>query len=536
MAAPSIELVEYVIVAVIVLLQIVFFVQTLITVRAFKLSLPEVSAFRLTDVEILEDDFRTVAPADLLNNLDSYVKKAKTARDVQTQKNIDYYQAQGLAFEEVLERASRDAQIQVDTEIINLLIVVDAPEGAVMSRIRWAINTYLIRNKGAVADFNLLRDIVQRHLDTLEEEIAISAPIPVYLGLTGTMLGIIIGLLSLPDVDSAEFIKNGIANLLGGVKIAMIASFIGLSLTVYTNGLVFRGAKNQVERRKNEFFTFLQTELLPILSESVNAGIVGLDRSLDRFGELFARNVASLQGLMNRNTQELTSLMDKNYEALMAQQQSVKALERIDITRVAKLNVNVLTQLREGTDALERLVYGLQQVDSFAANARALVDRSQDVVGLAEKISQTIEENRQLQHFLTGHFSQLEERGLLISDTVVRLDEVVDKSLTDLQAHIYERIQAVKQIQVQEEDLLKQEFSQNRGVLSKLNFLESLTETLSQYAKSDAILQGSVLGTIHQLKEETATTNRLLRQFISQAERPFYAKLFGRRNGINYVG
>src|SRR5690625_2919753 len=56
------------------------------------------------------------------------------------------------------------------------------------------LNKYLLNNKGAVSDYHLMKDIVDRNCDAKEDEIQAQIPIPLYLGLAGTMLGILIGL------------------------------------------------------------------------------------------------------------------------------------------------------------------------------------------------------------------------------------------------------------------------------------------------------------------------------------------------------
>ena len=57
-----------------------------------------------------------------------------------------------------------------------------------------ALNAYLEKNKGAASDFNLMRDVVERYTSAEEEQITILQPIPLYLGLMGTMFGIIFGI------------------------------------------------------------------------------------------------------------------------------------------------------------------------------------------------------------------------------------------------------------------------------------------------------------------------------------------------------
>jgi hypothetical protein len=178
------------------------------------------------------------------------------------------------------------------------LLSTKSGQNGVFGRILDAINSYLLRNKGA-ADFHLIRDIVDRNSDAVDEEINTLIPIPLYMGLMGTMLGIILGLFFIPNISnitssdyevgdriiyqnqanrsvqayvieiapnnmlvvrskdgteaqvkSAE-ILTGIDILLGGVKIAMISALIGLLLTVAASGIFYKGAKSETERKKD---------------------------------------------------------------------------------------------------------------------------------------------------------------------------------------------------------------------------------------------------------------------------------------------
>jgi hypothetical protein len=58
-------------------------------------------------------------------------------------------------------------------------------------------NDYLRANKGAAADFNTLRDISEREASLLDQEIEAQISTPLYLGLLGTFLGAILGLIAL---------------------------------------------------------------------------------------------------------------------------------------------------------------------------------------------------------------------------------------------------------------------------------------------------------------------------------------------------
>lgn len=508
----------------VVYLQYRFWFETRTKINLFKATIPQVEQFSLVETSFLENDLKNIPTIQLLERHHDYASKAKINKadiDLELSNKITHIlndmerdgeemnrsTAHQIASEYIKNKYGLDWQKSMNK--VNLtLLEVEGSNNQIMAKIVTSINTYLIRNKGAVADFNLLRDIIQRNLDMVEEEISMTMPIPIYLGLMGTMAGIILGLFALPDIGSEAFLQgNGINNLIGGVKIAMIASFTGLLFTVSNSGWLFKGAKSYVEQCKNDFFTFLQTELLPVLTESVNAGIIGLNRSIERFGVSFNENVGKLDVLMN-----------KNYDSLMAQQSAVESFQKLDISRIANFNIKVLSEIKQSVDALERLGYALRNVDSFVANSKLLVERTNDVMDLSDKILDILSESKQLQMFLNSHFNALEQRGQIINDTVVRMDDVIDKSLNGLEQHIYERLQAVRDIKITAEDLLQKEFDQNRNVLGKLQFLEPLKNEFSSYSKAGISGQNEMINAINALQLKMTTNNQLLGKVLSQLQ------------------
>src|SRR5689334_18030844 len=118
-----------------------------------------------------------------------------------------------------------------------------------------ATNLYLQKNKGAAADFNILRDISERESETLESEIDSTIAMPLYIGLMGTFLGVIIGLVKLAFFEGIT--DESIQSFLGGVLIGMTASAVGLLLTTLGNYFL-KQAKLQRDRNKNDYYTFLQ--------------------------------------------------------------------------------------------------------------------------------------------------------------------------------------------------------------------------------------------------------------------------------------
>ena len=85
-----------------------------------------------------------------------------------------------------------------------------------LKEIRDALNMYLQKNKGAASDFYLMKDVVERYCDAEEEEINIQQPIPLYLGLMGTMVGIIVGIgfIAVSGGLSSESLMDNITSLM----------------------------------------------------------------------------------------------------------------------------------------------------------------------------------------------------------------------------------------------------------------------------------------------------------------------------------
>ncbi len=217
----------------------------------------------------------------------------------------------------------------------------------------------------------------------------------------------------------------------------------------------------------------------------------------------------------------------------MAQQSTVESLKRLDISKIANFNIKVLTEMKQSVNALERLGLALKNVDSFVANSKALVERTSNVVDLSDKIMNILSESKQLQMFLNSHFNDLEQRGQIITNTVVKMDDVIDKSLKGLEQHIHERLQAVRDIKITAEDMLQKEFDQNRNVLGKLQFLEPLKNEFSSYSKEEVNRQRDTLNAINALQEKMMANNELLGGVLSQLQNSSFTSqiknIFGKR-------
>jgi hypothetical protein len=364
-------------------------------------------------------------------------------------------------------------------------------------RIRNALNMYLLKNKGGVADFHLVKDVVDRHTDSLEQEIQMTQSTPLYLGLMGTMLGVIVGLglfvfninFATPSVssdalgasDSLSTMTGGINELLIGISIGMFASLYGLHLTVQKTAGAFKTAKSTMEARKNDFYTFIQTELLPVLSQNVTSSLHSLQLNLTHFNKDFTTNINTLSGLMTRN-----------YDALRDQSRILDKLEDIDITEFAKANVTIFAELKKSMTQLGQFNTYLNQLNSFVGKADLLNNRVNDLLERADNfediamtISDTVETNNELSRFLQSHFSEIESRGQLISDSVIKVDDVIARSIEKLKDSVNRNMDEMIRFSHDERQKMEKAMQDSRTSLSNLHHLADLSETLKKFHQSN---------------------------------------------------
>jgi hypothetical protein len=369
----------------------------------------------------------------------------------------------------------------MNEKYIEVTLVTSDKNNSVLDKILESTNTYLIRNKGAVSDFNLIKDIVDRNSDAVDQEINTLMSIPLYLGLMGTMLGIVIGLFFIPSISDENF-ENAIDLLIGSVKIGMIASFMGLLFTVLLTGYFYKGAKAIAESTKNDFFTWIQTQLLPILSQNTTSSIYSLQANLLKFNDTFSTNIVSFNGVLG-----------KILESFDSQVNLMNELKDVDVAQLAKINVTVLKELRTSTKEFEKFNTYLNQVNTFVDNAQKLnfqisnqLDRTHSIELVAESIGTNINANREIIGILQSELQEVSNRKQFVSDAVIDVDNSITKSLEELRKHIDAQIEAIRNVTIKEESFLENLLGKDRGNLDELKKLGKLEKTMSSIAKATA--------------------------------------------------
>ena len=359
---------------------------------------------------------------------------------------------------------------------VHLILLDESVTNPLIMKVVDTINSYLLRNKGTVSDFNLIKDIVERNCDAVDEEINQQLPVPIYLGLMGTVLGIILGLWSI-NFDPDNFMVS-VTDLIGSVKWAMGCSFMGLLLTTILSAWFYRGAKAKIEEQKNELYTFIQIELLPQLSQDANSTILTMQTHLERFNDGFSMNVNSFDSIMNRILEVFDSQVELNEQ-----------LKDMDISQVARLNKNTLVELRKSMTEFEKFNQYLNLMNSFVQKTAQVTDsvndqlrRTDDIKNVVASMKENIENNRLVMVKLQDFLQKVEVHNAIITATA-SLDDTLTDAIDQLKKHVQEEINAIQLHTEHATGDLETLMQNERGQLDKLKNLDELGQ-LKQVVQS----------------------------------------------------
>lgn len=132
------------------------------------------------------------------------------------------------------------------------MIYVDdrMPNGEMPSLIA-SVNDYL-KSAGGHGDFSIIRDIVNRYVEQQEDEAHGRIMMPLYVGLCGTLAGVVIGLIIFSQ-DAEDFTP-----MLLDTGLAIAGCLVGLVLTIVASR-GFGHAKSANDLNKNDLLTKLAT-------------------------------------------------------------------------------------------------------------------------------------------------------------------------------------------------------------------------------------------------------------------------------------
>lgn len=407
----------------------------------------------------------------------------------------------------------------------------------IYQQIQNSINKYLENNKGSVIDFHLLKDAVDRHCDAVEEEINSQTPVPLYLGLAGTMIGVIIGLVSLlasgsltalmgttSGINNFDEAAGGINDLLSGVACAMTASFCGIILTTISSQL-FKKYKQKEEKGKNTFLAWMQSMLLPELPSNTSEALMLLVQNLNRFNKTFSSNTDKLGAALN-NVNESYSI----------QADIIKTVQEMDVEKIAKANVQVLTEFKTCTDKLEKF-------NKYLSSVKGYTDTIQKFNAQFSSEANRLHILEEIRDFFQEEYSQIEQRKADIAKSVADVDDQLKQAMDELGSHAHDNLnEMTKNLEEQGErfkHFLLEETEMFNKISTEVNerFAEQLKQTpqilndlegLSALPKQIEILSNAILNAHGQMTMQYEEIFKIMRDGMSKSQTPQSETLFPR--------
>ncbi len=277
-----------------------------------------------------------------------------------------------------------------------------AEEGSSLHTLIKELNEYTKKNHGTT-DFSVIQNKTDRKINVLYDNATSRIAFPTYVGLMGTFIGVFLGLLfftiGLGSSPNGEGITDEtIGNLISGVLVSMSTSFIGLLLTTITHHLAAE-TQRVVREDKNEFYEFIQNELMPTLGVSMVAALNKLHHTINLFEPSFNNVIDRFQATFDSCTQRFGSAFEQNVTIVS---EAVRVMgENMDkINENVDLQAQLLKTLRsrgvvESLDAFVRASQNFDLVTTalnrFEVTRNAIKDVTVELVNTQRHYNESLE-------------------------------------------------------------------------------------------------------------------------------------------------
>lgn len=361
-------------------------------------------------------------------------------------------------------------------------------------------NAYLLKNKGT-ADFNILQSIAERRAVALDAEVQSSTSSPLYIGLMGTFLGAILGLAGLL-AGSGKFEEASIQGFLRGVTVAMIGSLCGLGLTLWGSAL-YRNAHRQAEQRRNDYYTFLQVQLLPILHSDMAGSLGSLKAVLDAFNQEFLSKIY-----------EFGPIVQALNENISTQKAFLEQLQKVGYTQMADASIRVFDKVAQSAHHFENFLSYQEQLNEMLRNGGEVAGK---VTGLLSRLTGLETGLNQVPALVQQHAGTVQAQLNFFRQNQTELDRLARQSEQFMDTQYHELASVMRQrmaVLTQEADQAARVLEDHFQALNKDNVYERIVQYLSPFSELPAQQRA-----LNQLQErQSLQTGQALRQLQTRLE------------------
>ena len=405
---------------------------------------------------------------------------------------------------------SKKDEVDMTDDDVNVSLITTAGGSKAFKEVVFETNEYLCKNVGTSADLGVLQDICDKKLEVKENAVKSTLNLPLFVGLGGTFIGIIIGVIgfafdlnslfdstsSSPAIEQTVNVPEGNDNV---PTIGSVESQQDEQSGDETNSLQFLlpQATADLDTKRNEYFDFLRRELMPTLANSMSSSLNSLKSVLGHFVDKFGKNLDAYA--------DSAELLNENLEK---QHLVLTQIQDMGMTRMANRVASAFVQLNEAADALNtfhqyqqdlnttihQVQGGVAQIDTlvskfdnFIAALSSVANAQGTAIALQQQFKEAIE-----QHFPTG------------SDGREMWRKEFDNLLTDAQ-----NVSQQLNTQLSQNTSYVQQFvTDNSKFFTSFDEMRSVLTALVEYSRAQSECYRDLKDEILSLRKDTKDSQR----------------------------
>lgn len=411
------------------------------------------------------------------------------------QTNISALKKLGSFFSKNDEYATSEVQIYNGYKMTTNILIKDvAGEDSELKNLIGDINAYIGKSKGTVA-FSIIQNKTERRISMLYEMATSKLSFPTHIGLMGTFAGVFLGLVMflVGTLFSGEITDSTIQSLITGILVSMITSFFGILLLILSHKKA-SAVSNQVDVDKNEFYEWIQNELMPSVDVTMVEAIGKLHETIDKLEPSFSGVITEFKDAFK----DVTGAFGTDFrESVKVVSSAVKRMgENMDkVNRNIKLQDDLLDTIRsreliKGMDAFVEASHKFSEItgslDQFERARRLMLIAAQETINIQKSFNESLDVPKKVAaeiNMILNRITTFEENINKLGTELSGMQTFADSVVKQIQGNINAKHGIAKDfIAVADEDLEKyfDEHKQKLGLIAK-HYNEALESYLADY-------------------------------------------------------
>lgn len=383
------------------------------------------------------------------------------------------------------------------------------------------INAYIKKSKGTVA-FSIIQNKTERRISMLYEIATSKLSFPTHIGLMGTFAGVFIGLIMflIGTMAVGGITDSSIQSLITGVLVSMATSCCGIWLLIFSHRLASE-ATNQIDHDKNDFYEWVQNELMPTVDVSMVEAIGKLHETIDKFEPTFSGVISQFKGAFKDVTNAFGTEFRKSVQ-VVASAVNTMGNNMDKVNKNIDLQSNLLdtlksNQLVRGMDsfveASKRFTDITGSLDQFERARRIMLVAAQETINIQKDFNESLQIPKQVAaeiNIILNRITKFEESinglGVNVAQTQMVGNQVVEQ--------IKENINAIKAKQT-----VAEKYADTANKRLEVYFDEQKKEVSRIMQKYNEALESYLNDYETMLKERKTELESRNREFVEAIDR-----------------